>query len=147
MSTHLHDRNTPRLLDQVRELMRVQHYSIRTEQTYLQWIRRFILFHDKRHPRELGADEVTAFLSHLAVNRNVAGLHAEPGVECRAASVWWRAEVHVAVAAKKPKRLPVVLTRDEVKTLRSVYAPCTRAIFARAICSNQVTTSARSRNF
>lgn len=62
----------PRLLDQVRELIRIRHYSIRTEQAYVQWIRRFILFHGKRHPREMGGEELTAFLSHLATQRNVA---------------------------------------------------------------------------
>ena len=72
MSTDSQERRSPRLLDQVRELIRIRHYSIRTEQAYVQWIRRFILFHDKRHPLELGAGEVTAFLSHLAVKRNVA---------------------------------------------------------------------------
>ncbi|RMG35712.1 MAG: hypothetical protein D6720_06565 [Gammaproteobacteria bacterium] len=62
----------PRLLDRVRERCRVKHYSIRTEQRYVDWIRRFILFHGKRHPSEKGAPEVEAFLTHLAVNRNVA---------------------------------------------------------------------------
>jgi hypothetical protein len=72
MSTDSQERKSPRLLEQVRELMRIRHYSLRTEQAYVQWIRRFILFHDKRHPLELGAGEVTAFLRHLAVKRNVA---------------------------------------------------------------------------
>jgi hypothetical protein len=62
----------PRLLDQVRELIRIRHYSIRTEQAYLQWIRRYILFHRKRHPKDMGAQELTQFLSHLAIQRNVA---------------------------------------------------------------------------
>ena len=62
----------PRLLDQMRDRLRTQHYSYRTEQQYLFWVRRFILFHGKRHPRDLGADDVTAFLTHLAVNRRVA---------------------------------------------------------------------------
>jgi hypothetical protein len=61
--------NPPRLLDQVREVIRLRHYSIRTEQAYLQWIRRFILFHGKRHPREMGAPELTAFLSDVATSR------------------------------------------------------------------------------
>jgi hypothetical protein len=61
-----------RLLDQVRDVIRIKHYSIRTEQAYLQWIRRYILFHDKRHPSELGSEHVSTFLSHLAVRRNVA---------------------------------------------------------------------------
>jgi hypothetical protein len=57
----------PRLLDRVREIIRIKHYSIRTEQAYLHWIRRYILFHGKRHPQELGAAELTTFLSDLAV--------------------------------------------------------------------------------
>jgi hypothetical protein len=57
----------PKLLDQVRSAIRARHYSIRTEEAYVQWIRRFILFHNKRHPREMGAPEINAFLSHLAV--------------------------------------------------------------------------------
>ncbi len=57
----------PKLLDQVRDRIRVKHYSIRTEYLYVQWIKRFILFHGKRHPQEIGAAEVEAFLTHLAV--------------------------------------------------------------------------------
>ena len=64
--------NPSRLLDQVRELIRIRHYSIRTEQAYVQWIRRFILFHGERHPGEMGAPELTAFLSDLVLQRNVA---------------------------------------------------------------------------
>ena len=62
----------PKLLDQVRERLRLKHYSIRAEQQYVQWVRRFILFHDKRHPVEMGAAEVEAFLTHLAVEGKVA---------------------------------------------------------------------------
>ena len=62
----------PGLLDQVRDRIRTKHYSIRTEQTYIDWIKRFILFHDKRHPAEMAKKEITAFLTHLAVNRKVA---------------------------------------------------------------------------
>jgi len=65
-------RQPPRLLESMRERIRVLHYSIRTEQAYVDWARRFILFHDKRHPREMGAPEVTAFLTQLAVERNVS---------------------------------------------------------------------------
>lgn len=61
-----------KLLDQVGEVMRFKHYSLRTEQAYQQWIRRYILFHDKRHPREMGAAEVRRFLSDLASRQNVA---------------------------------------------------------------------------
>ena len=60
------------LLEEMRQNLRRRHYSIRTEDAYLQWIRRFILFYDKRHPREMGQTEVTAFLNHLAIKCNVA---------------------------------------------------------------------------
>ncbi len=112
----------PRLLDQVRELIRIRHYSIRTEQAYLQWIRRFILFHGKRHPRDMGAAEVTAFLSDLAIRRNVAASTQNQALnailflyrEVLKIDLPWLAEVQ---RAKKPRHLPVVLTRDEVKAL------------------------------
>ena len=62
----------PKLLDQVRNLIRVKHYSIRTEEAYLKWIKRYILFHHKKHPRDMGEKEISRYLTHLAVNRNVA---------------------------------------------------------------------------
>ena len=61
-----------KLLDQVRDIIRLKHYSIRTEEAYVNWIRRYILFHNKRHPREMGSGEIEAFLTHLAVNEHVA---------------------------------------------------------------------------
>ncbi|MDQ3566031.1 MAG: phage integrase N-terminal SAM-like domain-containing protein [Pseudomonadota bacterium] len=66
---------TPRLLDQVRQRLRFLHYSIRTERAYADWIKRYILFHHKRHPRELGAAEVESFLTHLAVDRTCRHRH------------------------------------------------------------------------
>ena len=63
---------SPRLLDRVRWHLRVKHYSLRTEQAYIHWIRRFILFHHKRHPIDMGEKEISAFLTHLAVDQNVA---------------------------------------------------------------------------
>lgn len=62
----------PRLLDQVRDVLRRKHYNLRTEQSYVDWIKRFILFHGKRHPTEMGKAEVTTFLTYLAVQRDVA---------------------------------------------------------------------------
>lgn len=59
-------------MDQLREQIRLRHYSLRTERTYIQWARRYILFHGKRHPREMGKDEIEAFLTHLAQDRQVA---------------------------------------------------------------------------
>ena len=61
-----------KLLDQVRDALRVKHYAYRTEESYVQWIRRFILFHNKQHPKDMGEAEVEAFLTHLAVDGNVA---------------------------------------------------------------------------
>jgi integron integrase len=112
----------PKLLDQLREGLRVRHYSLRTEDAYVDWVRRFILFHGKRHPRELGAPEVQAFLTHLAVERGVS-----PSTQNQAkaallflyrhvldADLPWLAEV---VQARRQPRLPVVLTPGEVRTL------------------------------
>jgi len=62
----------PKLLDQVRDAMRLKHYSLRTEETYIQWIRKFILFHGKKHPRDMAEPEITAFLTHLAVQGKVS---------------------------------------------------------------------------
>ena len=107
-------------LESVRELIRVKHLSYRTEETYLGWIRRFILFHDKRHPQEMGAAEVQAFLTHLAVEGNVA---ASTQNQAFAALLFLYREVlrrpldnlESVVRAKLPKRLPEVLTKDEVQ--------------------------------
>ncbi len=117
-------RAKPRLLDQVRHRCRVKHYSIRTERSYVDWIRRFILFHAKQHPSELSAPEVEAFLTHLAVNRNVA---ASTQNQALAAILFLYKEVlelelpwlDGVTRAKKPSRLPVVLTSDEVRILLS----------------------------
>lgn len=112
----------PKLLDRVRERIRFKHYSIRTEDSYVQWIRRFILFHGKRHPAEMGAVEVEAFLTHLAVEGNVA---ASTQNQARSALLFLYKEVlgselpwlNNVEQAKKPRRLPVVLTEDEVRAV------------------------------
>lgn len=108
----------PRLLDQVRHVLRRKHYSIRTEQTYVGWIRRFILFHDKRHPAEMGAPEIEAFLTHLAVGGKVAA--ATQNQALNALLFLYRAVLQLDIEwldnfehAKKPSRLPVVLTPEE----------------------------------
>ena len=67
-----------KLLEQVRDAIRRKHYSIRTEQSYVDWIRRFILYHNKRHPRDMGSSDVEAFLTYLAVEQNVAAAAALP---------------------------------------------------------------------
>ncbi len=112
--------HAPKLLDQVRGKIRLKHYSIRTEQTYVDWIKRFILHFDKRHPRELGAAEVEAFLTHLAVAGNVA---AATQNQAKSALLFLYREVletelpwlDNVERARTPKRLPVVLTREEVQ--------------------------------
>jgi len=77
----------PKLLDQVRESMRTRHYSLRTEKTYVQWIKRFIFFHDKRHPNEMAEAEITAFLTHLARAGKVAAStqnqHVKASLTCQ----------------------------------------------------------------
>ncbi len=109
----------PRLLDRVHDTIRRKHYSIRTEQAYVDWIKRFILFHDKRHPAKLGATEVEAFLTHLAVDREVAAAtqnQAQSALlflyrEILGIELPWLDDVE---RAKRPIKLPVVLTVDEV---------------------------------
>ena len=112
----------PKLLDRMRNHLRTRHYSIRTETAYVDWARRFILFHGKRHPQEMGGAEVEAFLTHLAVNRHVS---ASTQNQAKAAILYlykqvlqielaWLDEV---VQAKTPKRLPVLLTASEVRSL------------------------------
>lgn len=115
-------RGEPRLLDQVRALIRIRHYSIRTEQTYIQWIRRYILFHGKRHPRDMGAEEITAFLSDLAVRKHVA--RSTQNQALAALLFLYRDVLQITLPwlddvqrAKTPQRLPVVLTRQEVRSL------------------------------
>lgn len=114
--------NPPKLLDRVRECIRARQYSIRTENSYVDWARRFILFHGKRHPKEMGVSEVEAFLTHLAVERNVA---ASTQGQAKAALLFLYREVlnidlpwlKEIVEAKAAKRLPVVLTPREVAAL------------------------------
>jgi integron integrase len=112
----------PRLLEQVRASIRLRHYSPRTEEAYIGWIRRFIIFHGKRHPSEMGAAEANAFLTDLAVARKVS---ASTQTQALCALMFLYREVlrekadwiEVAVSARRPKRLPVVLCRDEVRAV------------------------------
>jgi integron integrase len=111
--------NPPRLLDRVREALRRKHYSLRTEEAYLSWIKRFILFHNTRHPREMGLDEIQAFLTSLAVEQQVA---ASTQNQALSALLFLYNEVLElplegpvqAVRAKPSQHLPTVLSRDEV---------------------------------
>jgi len=114
----------PKLLDQVRGKIRLKHYSIRTEQAYTDWIKRFILHFGKKHPRDMGAAEVEQFLTHLAVNGRVSASTQNQAKcallflykEVLAIELPWLGNVE---QAKVPKRLPVVLTRDEIQAILS----------------------------
>jgi integron integrase len=114
----------PKLLDQVRGKIRLKHYSIRTEQAYLDWIKRFVLHFGKRHPRDLGAAEVEQFLTYLAVHGKVA---ASTQNQAKSALLFLYKEVLAlelpwldnVEQSKVPKRLPVVLNRDEVQAVLS----------------------------
>jgi len=112
----------PKLLEQLREALRSRHYSPRTEQTYRHWVKRFIFFHHVRHPAEMAEQEVNAFLTHLAVQEKVSA-----STQNQALSALLFLYRHVlgrqlgdlgdVIRARRPKRLPVVLTRAEVKAV------------------------------
>jgi integron integrase len=112
----------PKLLDQMREALRSRHYSRRTEQTYCHWIKRYIFFHNVRHPAEMAETEINAYLTHLAVKAKVSA-----STQNQALSALLFLYRHVldrevgdlgeVIRARKPKRLPVVMTREEVKAV------------------------------
>ena len=110
----------PRLLDQVRNSIRRRHYSIRTEQTYISWIKRYIYFHDKRHPNELNEKHITDFLNFLAVQRKVASSTQNQAL-CALVFLYRHvlkkdlSQFEDIVFAKRPSKLPVVFTREEVR--------------------------------
>src|SRR4051794_17374278 len=111
-----------KLLDRVRDTMRLKHYSIRTERTYSEWIKRYIRYHDYRHPTEMAEQEVSDFLTHLARKGRVAAATQNQALsallflykEVLKQEIGWLENVE---RAQKPVRLPVVLTRDEVHRL------------------------------
>jgi integron integrase len=113
-----------KLLDQMSDCLRTQHYSARTEESYVEWVRRYILFHQKRHPKDMGAPEVKAFLTHLAVERKVA---ASTQNQALSALLFLYREVLNqplsgidAVRARQPGRLPTVLTKSEATRVLNV---------------------------
>ena len=135
-----------KLLDRVRDQVRVKHYSYRTEETYVQWIRRFILFHNKRHPNEMDGDEVNAFLTHSAVHENVA---ASTQNQALSAILFLYREVLQqelnlnldAVRAKRPHYLPTVLTVEEtleiLKNLTGVYQIVAKLLYGSGLRLNE----------
>lgn len=112
----------PRLLDEVRNVLRVRHYSIRTEEAYVQWIKRFIYFHNKKHPADMGEAEISAFLTHLAVSKNVTASTQNQALsallflykQVLGVKLEWLDGV---TRAKRPSRLPTVLPKEEVLRL------------------------------
>lgn len=118
----MRNKRHPKLLDRFRDKIRTRHYSIRTEKSYVDWVRRFILFHGKRHPKDMGAPEIEAFLSHLAVDGRVAASTQNQALaailflyrEVLEIDLPWMADI---VRAKRPERRPVVLTRGEVSAV------------------------------
>jgi site-specific recombinase XerD len=108
-----------KLLDQTRDVLRLKHYSLRTERSYCDWIERFIRFHQLRHPKDMGAPEITDFLTHLARIGNVSAATQNQALsallflyqQVLKQEVGWIEEVE---RAKRPKRVPTVLTRDEI---------------------------------
>ncbi len=113
-----------KLMDQVRDKIRFKQYSIRTEDTYCEWIRRYILFHNKRHSVEMGASEIEAFLTHLASKRKVSA--STQNIALSSILFLYREVLQIDLPwlenftpATRPKRLPVVLTKEETKQLFS----------------------------
>ena len=113
----------PKLLEQVRQRIRTKHYSIRTEQAYVAWIKRFILFHNKRHPAEMAEKEINAFLTQLAVKENVAASTQNQALCAILFLYRYVLEKEIGeldlVWAKKPKRLPEVFTPSEAQAVSS----------------------------
>lgn len=108
-----------KLLDQMRLVLRLKHMSLRTEEAYVQWVKRFILFHHKRHPHDMGAPEIRAFLAHLALQGHVAA--STQNVALNAVVFLYRhvlkqpfPDLEEIERARRPRRLPVVFTREEV---------------------------------
>jgi len=111
-----------RLLDQVRDQIQLRHYSIRTEQAYVSWIKRYILFHGKKHPKDMGRPEIEAFLTDLAVNGNVSASTQNQAFNALLFLYKQVLNINVfndvdALRAKKPQRLPTVLSVEETMAL------------------------------
>ncbi len=112
----------PKLLDRMRDKIRIKHYSIRTERSYLKWAKNYILFHNKRHPKDMGTEEIESFLRHLAVNRKVA---ASTQNQAFCALIFlYREVLHMDMNdkinicyAKRPETLPVVFTHEEIREI------------------------------
>src|SRR5882724_2868958 len=133
MTEHRPADRKPKFIEQMRSFMRARRYSLRTEQAYLDWVRRFILFHAKRHPREMAETEIVAFLTHLATKRHVAASTQNQALSALLFLYQQFFERQLgrldgALRASRPARVPVVLTREEVRALLAHVAPTYRLI-------------------
>jgi site-specific recombinase XerD len=128
----------PKLLDQLRASIRYRHYSLRTEQAYVHWVKRFIFFHDKRHPKDMGGPEVEAFLTYLAdVGKVAVSTHQQALSallflyrEVLKQDLPWMSDMG---RPKTPKRIPVVLTETEVRRLLDRINDQTHQLMARLL--------------
>ena len=116
-----------KLLDQVRQVIRKKHYSIRTEQAYVQWIKRFILFNNKRHPKDMGEKEISTYISYLAVQEKVAASTQNQALN--AIVFLYKQVLRIDLGefgpmerAKRPKKLPVVMTKSEVDRILAFFS-------------------------
>ena len=125
----------PKLLDRLAHALRVRHYSPRTEHAYRYWVRRYILFHGKRHPDQLGAAEIEAFLNHLAVDGHVAASTQNQALNAvvflyRRVLLRDLPQLEHLIRARKPRRLPVVLTPREVRDVLDAVRGTSRLVAA-----------------
>jgi site-specific recombinase XerD len=119
--------------------MRVQHYSYRTEKTYIYWIKQYIVFHGIKHPNTMGADELNAFLTHLAVDKKVTA-STQNQAFCAILFLYRQVlekelpKIENVSRAKRPEHLPVVFTVDEVKKILSQLRDCLKSLLRRRRC-------------
>jgi len=128
-----------RLLDLYRDAMRVRHYSYRTEETYVSWVRQYILYHKKRHPREMGVEEINAFITHLVTGRNVASSTQNQAISSilflyrHVLNIELDETALVPIRPTRPKRLPTVLSPAEAKrvidSMDGVYKIMTQIMY------------------
>lgn len=127
------DTKPPKLLDQVRETIRTKHYSYRTEQTYVDWIKRFIIFHNKRHPKEMGADEIQAYITYLANERKVASSTQNQALSAIVFLYKYVLQKEIILPSdiirpNRPERLPTVLSHQEAMSIINKMGGTTKLI-------------------
>jgi len=127
------DTKPPKLLDQVREVIRTKHYSYRTEQTYVDWIKRFIIFHNKRHPKEMGAEEVQAYITYLANERRVAASTQNQALSAIVFLYKYVLQKEIIIPSdiirpNRPERLPTVLSHQEAMSVINKMGGVTKLI-------------------